>query len=335
MLCSYVSIAVSTTARIIQAGPGGITRIINMDYHIRVGAHSDPDTYMSLVVLFHLTEDAPDFAEPVPLYRGVLSDLRDDDTEAVICGFGGSQGWRNCGRVKIGTNYNRRIHLNADPSRLQLGDSGGPVFVKPHYSNDQWFVAATNWNIGYGSGGAALSSFDMDFGSGMWFPVRSKIERYIYDGADILPGNDFGVFKMTAVHSNQNLDVQGSSDNNEAAVVQNPDSSSNSQRWLFTKSVRNGEIFYQIRALHSYKCLDVPQSNQNGNVGLIQYTCHSTTNQQWRLVGTKLQTGEKVFEIQARHSYRCLTVHGAGVGAEVVQDTCHRKRNQKFFLTPA
>ncbi len=290
---------------------------IRIDRVVRVDGAATED---NSVVLLHLESPAPAWSQPVPLHRG---ELPGSDEEIEMFVYDGSH-TRKGGTVRI----NRKewiasdsfwaLRLEAHPSSIQHGDSGGPLLVT---RGGQKSVAGVNWNTGGESGGSAAATFDID-SDGHWNPVGSLIERIVFPAA-IIPD---GIYEVKAAHSNKCLDVRQSSRADGARVIQFNCTNATNQQWRF---VRQGD-YYGISAVHSRKCLDVPGSSQM-NPGLIQYGCRNTTNQRWRLT----RTAGNAYEMQARHSAKCVDVPRSTMvnGANVIQYKCTRALNQRWILT--
>ena len=211
------------------------------------------------------------------------------------------------------------LRMQASPSSIQRGDSGGPLFIT---RNGRKFVVGINWNSGGASGGSAAAAYDIE-GEGHWNPVGSLIERIIYPGVTVREG----VYEIRAVHSDKCLDVPRSSLADNSSIIQFNCTNARNQQWRFVS--KSG--YYEISAVHSGKCLDVPRSSQVNRTELIQYQCSNTTNQRWRL--TSVAGG--AYEIQAKHSSKCIDVPRSSLAnnVNVIQFKCTRATNQRWRLT--
>lgn len=296
----------------------GTTRInVPIDRVVRVDGAT---TLTNSLALFHLTSPAPSWSQPVPLYRGELPE-RHETIEL----FGYGSGDRRGGTVNIirqvwnDTDKFWALHMEANPSSIQSGDSGGPLFIS---REGRKFVLGVIWRSGEATGGRAAAVFDID-GQGHWNPAGSLIERVINPGATVAEG----VYEIRAVHSDKCLDVPRSNRNDGSNIIQYECTNATNQQWRFEQK----SDYYEISAVHSGKCLDVPGSRQSNRVELIQFRCLNTTNQHWRL--TEVSGG--AYEIQARHSAKCVDVPGSSVSNEVkvIQFKCTRTRNQRWRLT--
>jgi hypothetical protein len=310
---------VLSTPRPVATFIDGATSIdIAMDRVVRVDGAA---TLTNSLALYHLTSAAPSWAAPVPVYRGEVP-AADEIVE--LFGYGGDR-TRRGGTVRIGRHDWRDIdkfwalRMEAHPSRIEGGDSGGPLFVD---RSGQKFVLGVNWNSGGASGGSAAAAFDID-GGGHWNPAGSLIERVVTPGATIRDG----VYEVKAVHSDKCLDVPHSSLADSSTIIQFTCTGAQNQQWRFVR--KSG--YYEISAVHSGKCLDVPRSSQANRVELIQYRCGDTTNQRWRL--TEVAGG--THELQAMHSCKCVDVPESRVAdeVEVIQFKCTRATNQRWRLT--
>ena len=291
---------------------------VAMDRVVRVDGAA---TLTNSLALFHLTSAAPAWSKPVPLYRG---EMPGKDESIEVFGYGGVDRTRRGGTVTIDRRDWRDtdkfwvLRMEADPSSIEAGDSGGPLFVT---RSGEKFILGVNWNSGGASGGSAAAALDID-SEGHWNPVGSLVERTIRPGATIRDG----VYEVKAAHSDKWLDVPHSSLEDSANIIQFSCTNATNQQWRFVR--KSG--YYEISAVHSGKCLDVPRSSQ-ANVELIQYGCFNTANQRWRL--TEVAGGAYV--IQAQHSAKCLDVPRSSVANEVkvIQFKCTRATNQRWKLT--
>ena len=71
---------------------------------------------------------------------------------------------------------------------------------------------------------------------------------------------------------------------------------------------------------------------------MVQGTCWGGTNQQWYLRFAEFPEGPgPYYELVARHSGMCLDVAYASMAhaANVIQGTCWRGENQKWYLRPS
>ena len=292
---------------------------VDIDRVVRVDGRR---TLTNSLALMHLIEAAPDWSSPVPLYRG--GSLPDDEERLEIFGFG--SGSKEGGHVNILRKEWRDIdkfwvlRLNADPSRIEPGDSGGPVFIN---RNDRKEVIGINWNSGGASGGSVAATFNIT-DDGHSNQISCLIDSVINNTDHILTN---GVYEISAMHSNKCLDVRRSSAADEADIIQYRCSNTTNQRWRLDEGP-NG--YYEIRAVHSDKCLDVRRSSMADEADIIQYECGNTTNQRWRF-----EEGPAGFyEMIAMHSCKCLDVARSSLSdeADIIQYTCGNTTNQRWRL---
>lgn len=152
---------------------------LTIDRAVRVDGASTLTNSLGLV---HLSHPAPPWTEPIQLYRG---DFPDSDQRMEIWGYGGGLG-RTMGGVKIADKRWRDINqfwslcLQADPSRIVPGDSGGPVLIS---HNGRKEVIGINWNTGSCAapgGGRAAAAFDIN-DAGLSNNVSHLIDRIIHE----------------------------------------------------------------------------------------------------------------------------------------------------------
>lgn len=117
------------------------------------------------LTLLHLSRPAPPWAEWIPLYNGPFPDPGE---RMEIWGYGGG-GQRKIGGVNIvGKEWRHpnqfwALCLQANPSSLERGDSGGPILIN---NNGRKEVIGINWNTGRCSGvspngGRAAAAFNI------------------------------------------------------------------------------------------------------------------------------------------------------------------------------
>ncbi len=295
------------------------TIAINIDRIVRADG---TNTLTNSLTLMHLVQPAPEWSEPVPLYSGPFPS---SSTRMEVFGYAGGTrrgGYVNIsGRVWRTPNQFWALRLQANPSSLQRGDSGGPVLIT---QGGRKQVVGINWNSGGASGGSVASAFDID-NDGHTNPVGCLIDR-ITNGTNHDVPRD--LYELKAVHSDKCADVRRSSMDDTADIIQYQCWNTDNQRWQLQPSAHG---FYQIVALHSGKCLDVRGSNIHNNADIIQYQCGNTTNQLWRL----REGPSGTYVIQAMHSCKCLDVRRSSQenGADIIQYQCGNTTNQRWRLT--
>lgn len=134
-------------------------------------------------------------------------------------------------------------------------------------------------------------------------------------------------YKIIARHSGKLFGVNGGVTTNGATIVQQTDTSANSQKWVITDL---GTGYYKIINLNSSKSLDINGGSTSDGAQAIQYTYSGSNNQQWQI--TDLGTG--YFKILVRHSGKSLDVNGASTadGANIIQWTWSGSNNQQWQL---
>lgn len=303
---------------------------IQIDRVVRVDG---AETSTNSIAIMHLVNSAPDWSQPVPLYRG---DLPNNGEQLEIFGSGieagepiGSRtsynGERLGGRVTVQHKQWRdidkcwAIRINPSPSYLEDGDSGGPVFV---IRGGRRYLLGVNWQ-----GTATIASI-MDIegsydGSRIWTPIASMVEDLIGRHAEI----ERGFYELKASHSNRCLDVPQSRMTSETELIQFDCNGTDNQTWEFIPS----DDAYVIKAKHSGKCLTVPSSSDQNNTRLVQYECLNSNNQKWHL--TELPNG--TYDIRGKLSNKCVDVIHSNIEneANIIQFTCNSTTNQLWSLS--
>ncbi|WP_437517900.1 RICIN domain-containing protein [Sorangium sp. So ce1099] len=88
-------------------------------------------------------------------------------------------------------------------------------------------------------------------------------------------------FKLVNRHSGKVMEVAGASAEDGAAVVQNPDSGGDNQKWSLNY---NGSGYFRLTNVKSGKVLDVPDESTSDGIALKQWTNHDGDNQVWLLI---------------------------------------------------
>jgi hypothetical protein len=114
-----------------------------------------------------------------------------------------------------------------------------------------------------------------------------------------VPGdNNWWITKIQSVSSGLVLDVEHSSNDNHARVLQWPDHGGRNQQWEFDLGQEDGAVnegflhfpagpkttFFKIRNRNSGKVLDVPASKSEANTLIQQYDDNNGFNQHWQLI---------------------------------------------------
>ncbi|WP_437627800.1 RICIN domain-containing protein [Sorangium sp. So ce1151] len=88
-------------------------------------------------------------------------------------------------------------------------------------------------------------------------------------------------FKLVNRHSGKVMEVAGASSEDGAAVVQNPDSGGDNQKWSLNY---NGSGYFRLTNVESGKVLDVPDESTSDGIALKQWANHDGDNQAWLLI---------------------------------------------------
>ncbi|WP_437932403.1 RICIN domain-containing protein [Sorangium sp. So ce291] len=88
-------------------------------------------------------------------------------------------------------------------------------------------------------------------------------------------------FKLVNRHSGKVMEVAGASSEDGAAVVQNPDSGGDNQKWSLNY---NGSGYFRLTNVKSGKVLDVPDESTSDGIALKQWANHDGDNQAWLLI---------------------------------------------------
>lgn len=110
------------------------------------------------------------------------------------------------------------------------------------------------------------------------------------------------IASLQSVNSGKCIDVSGSSQANNAAIIQYTCHGGNNQKMRFEQFP--GSDTYILRFQHSQMCVEIPNNNSNNGTDIRQAQCHANKNQRWRLADigagqytlTLVQSG-KVLEV--------------------------------------
>jgi hypothetical protein len=136
-------------------------------------------------------------------------------------------------------------------------------------------------------------------------------------------------FQLVNVKSGKALEVEGGSTEDGAAVVQNPPSDAEHQRWSLDY---NGAGFFRLTNLLSDKILDVPDESDDDGVVLKQWEDHNGDNQVWLVV----DLGAGRFKLKNKKSGKFVAVIEGSTadGAGIEQRTGADGEEQQFRLVP-
>lgn len=136
-------------------------------------------------------------------------------------------------------------------------------------------------------------------------------------------------FRFINVKSGKALDVAGGSTQNNADIVQSPESDSESQIWRLNY---DGSGYFRITNSKSGKILDVPDESIADGVELIQYDNHDGDNQVWRLVD--LGDGELKLRNKKSNKVAAVVQGSTADAAPVEQRTEGDGPEQRWKLVP-
>ncbi|MGK3962791.1 RICIN domain-containing protein [Sorangium sp. So ce1667] len=108
-------------------------------------------------------------------------------------------------------------------------------------------------------------------------------------------------FKLVNRHSGKVMEVAGASAEDGAAVVQNPDSGGDNQKWSLNY---NGSGYFRLTNVESGKVLDVPDESTSDGIALKQWTNHDGDNQAWLLI----DVGGGDYQIRNKNSGKLIGV---------------------------
>lgn len=162
-------------------------------------------------------------------------------------------------------------------------------------------------------------------------PAKS-IMTFVLD--DVLPGNPLtptfdpnAYYEITNRNSGQLLDVNSSSTQDGAHVIQWPHNGGSNQQWKFTATP---DGYYIIKNRNSGKVLDVFEGSVNPAANVIQWNEHGHDNQLWRVI----DTGNGYYYLENKNSQLMLDVNGASTsnGESVIQWNFNGGHNQQWSI---
>ncbi|WP_339248170.1 discoidin domain-containing protein [Paenibacillus sp. FSL F4-0243] len=145
-----------------------------------------------------------------------------------------------------------------------------------------------------------------------------------------IPLQDGQMYKMTMKNSGHLLDIEGASEQEQAAVIQMPESLSSSQQW-YLESVSDG--YYKITNNTSKKVIAVLDSSKDDGAKLVQqtYTSDKSYNDEWLLV----DKGNGYYQLVNRNSDKALTASGnTENGAQLIQTSITDSDEQLLKIDP-
>lgn len=137
-------------------------------------------------------------------------------------------------------------------------------------------------------------------------------------------------FHFLNVKSGKALDVAGGSGENGAKIVQNPESSAESQAWSLNY---DGAGYFHVTNAKSGKILDVLDESTADGAGLAQWENHDGDNQAWSLV----DVGNGRFKLKNKKSNKFVGVVDASTadGAATEQRAAGAGEEQQWKLVVA
>jgi hypothetical protein len=137
-------------------------------------------------------------------------------------------------------------------------------------------------------------------------------------------------YRIVCLLNGKVLDVKDGSKENEAKIVINAKSDSESQQW---EMVKVGDYVKFINR-KSGKALDVPSFSKDEGADLIQWEDNGGDNQQWKVEKADAEKSDKGTFIKSRHSDLVLDVAESSMedGARVIQYGYHGEKNQLWEL---
>lgn len=130
------------------------------------------------------------------------------------------------------------------------------------------------------------------------------------------------VYRLTARHNGQVLDVLNAGRDNQADVFIHPWTGGAHQQWKFENL---GDGSYRLIAMHSGKVLDVNFNTAN-QANVVQHDWHGGDNQRWIFE----PVGDGYYKVIAKFSRKVLDVNLSDKPGNVVQHEWHRGDNQRW-----
>ena len=245
--------------------------------------------------------------------------------------------------------WEQAVHSLNDPQRTVVTEFGVPM---TGYKN---YLAApgTDREVTYLQG-MTNAIHDTNLGGIYWPGLRTNdsYSIFVLSGSGIVAGNASGLsrlryawqqenitqpygsfakdvyYKFINKNSNKSLDVNNSSVDEGAPIIQWSYSGGNSQQWqLNTISDRN----YSIVNKNSSKALDVDSVSSTAGKNIIQHAGANTTSQQWQII----DIGFGYYKIINKNSSLALDVNGQSTadGANVIQWYSNGGANQQWQIT--
>ena len=143
--------------------------------------------------------------------------------------------------------------------------------------------------------------------------------------------------EIVAMHSNKCLDVEGSSKDDGARVLQWECLGQPNQLWKIIPGSRNTS---RIVAQHSEKCLSIGDAEKIGEDSVVQQKClfdGDHPDQEWEvrnLPGRSEANPGNIYQIISSQSGKCLDVDGSNMenGASIIQYDCSGSTPNQLWL---
>lgn len=146
-----------------------------------------------------------------------------------------------------------------------------------------------------------------------------------------IPLQDGQLLTMTMKNSGHLLDIEGASEQEQAAVIQMPESLASSQQWV-VESVNDG--YYKITNSLSSKVIAVLNESMSEGAKLVQqtYTSDNSYHDEWLLV----DKGNGYSQLVNRGSGKALTASNTstGTGIELIQSSITDSDEQLVRIDP-
>ncbi|WHY22128.1 discoidin domain-containing protein [Paenibacillus sp. G2S3] len=147
-----------------------------------------------------------------------------------------------------------------------------------------------------------------------------------------IPLQDGQLYKMTMKNSGHLLDIEGASEEEQAAVVQMPEVSLVSSQQWYIEGASDG--FYKITNNTSKKVIAVLDSSKDDGAKLVQqtYTSDNSYNDEWLLV----DKGNGYYQLVNRGSDKALTASNNSIdaGAQLIQSSITDSNEQLLKIDP-
>ncbi|MEK4350733.1 discoidin domain-containing protein [Paenibacillus sp. FSL R5-0475] len=235
--------------------------------------------------------------------------------------------------------------LPALPASWPEGSYSGLVARGGFEVSVKWYHSrATNISVKSNKGNRAVIAYPNIAGASIINQVGEKVNYTVDNNNQIsfdtqvgdvysivsIPLQDGQMYKMTMKNSGHLLDIEGASEQEQAAVIQMPESLSSSQQW-YLESVSDG--YYKITNNTSKKAIAVLDSSKDDGAKLVQqtYTSDKSYNDEWLLV----DKGNGYYLLVNRNSDKALSASGnTENGAQLIQTSITDSDEQLLKIDP-